>query len=328
MEPIIYNLGNGFQQILNPDGTIQIVPIEETNNLPFNVGGQLFNQFEDTIPNQTTFDPRSLQSIFPPRGITASSAAIPFKEDPIAIAQGFVEGSPSDISFSPRGIDTSFGVANEEDVEQEFLPNKKSGIAKLFDFLQKFSPINIVRGLLPEQDPRAINIRNFYGSQFGLTPSGQVASGIMKGYNPISGGFINKLTGGKFGNPTKYGLQDAYQKRIDRIKKTLQEKYINQGRSLDETELDERLAELEQLKLDELNAFRAFMDSKAPQPKGLEDIGTGGAGTAPTTTTTTTGGGDDKPSPMQIKASKSPKVGVAGYTKKDDVRESRRGRYF
>lgn len=254
MEPIIYNLGNGFQQILNPDGTIQIVPIEETNNLPFNVGGQLFNQFEDTIPNQTTFDPRSLQSIFPPRGITASSAAIPFKQDPIAIAQGFVEGSPSDASFP--GTNFQFlPSASEADETDEV--KQKSGIAKLFDFLQKFSPVNIVRGLLPEQDPRAINIRNFYGSQFGLTPSGQVASGIMKGYNPISGGFINRITGGKYGTPTKYGLAGAMQRRIENIL----------GRRIPQTDASRaKVKELRDLQLRE-------MEDRAAKGESLSSIG-------------------------------------------------------
>ncbi len=254
MEPIIYNLGNGFQQILNPDGTIQIVPIEETNNLPFNVGGQLFNQFEDTIPNQTTFDPRSLQSIFPPRGITASSAAIPFKQDPIAIAQGFVEGSPSDASFP--GTNFQFlPSASEADETDEV--KQKSGIAKLFDFLQKFSPVNIVRGLLPEQDPRAINIRNFYGSQFGLTPSGQVASGIMKGYNPISGGFINRITGGKYGTPTKYGLAGAMQRRIENIL----------GRRIAQTDASRaKVKELRDLQLRE-------MEDRADKGESLSSIG-------------------------------------------------------
>ena len=303
-----------FETIVNPDGTISIVPVTQNNNLPFNVGERLFNEFNNAgaVPNIATEPYISPTYLMKqqlgydfPTGITASSVAKDMTSIPFGTSVDNVQGFTDKVDFSQ--------------------PEKKSGIAELLKYIM---PGSMLSQFLPKQSPETTFMKNFYGNQFGLTPTGQVASGIMQGYNPVSGGFINKLTGGKFGNPTKYGLQDAYQKRIDRIKKTLQEKYINQGRSLDETELDERLAELEQLKLDELNAFRAFMDSKAPQPKGLEDIGTGGAGTAPTTTTTTTGGGDDKPSPMQIKASKSPKVGVAGYTKKDDVRESRRGRYF
>ena len=54
---------------------------------------------------------------------------------------------------APLGFDTSFRVANEPDEEQvEFLgdrPNKfQEGLGKLFEFLQRFSPVaNIARGI-------------------------------------------------------------------------------------------------------------------------------------------------------------------------------------
>ena len=204
MEPITYNLGNGFQQILKPDGTIEIVPIEQTNNLPFNVGGQLFNQFEDTIPNQTTFDPRSLQSIFPPRGITASSAAIPFKQDPIAIAQGFVEGSPSDASFP--GTNFQFlPSASEADETDEV--KQKSGIAKLFEFLQKFSPFGLAkRGL------------DALGSilDFSDSPRYRPAGIGVYGYTPQELDRMNAL-GGYYSEPMR-----AYRRNVNRISNLMQ----------------------------------------------------------------------------------------------------------
>ena len=62
--------------------------------------------------------------------------------------------TPSGImSQAPLRFDTSFGVANEPDEEQvEFLgsrPNKfKEGLGKLFEFLQRFSPIAAIgRGI-------------------------------------------------------------------------------------------------------------------------------------------------------------------------------------
>ena len=91
---------------------------------------------------------------------------------------------------------------------------KPSGIAKLLDYLPFVGEKSLGRtiiDMLPKLSPEASNIRNFYGSQFGLTPTGQVASGIMKGYNPVSGGFLNKITGGRFGQPTQYGLAGAMQ---------------------------------------------------------------------------------------------------------------------
>jgi len=60
-------------------------------------------------------------------------------------------------------------------------------------------------GMLPERDPRQTPLENFYDENFGLTSSGSVASGIMQGYNPVSGGL--------FGGETQYGLTPAIDKR-------------------------------------------------------------------------------------------------------------------
>ena len=140
------------------------------------------------------------------------------------------------------GVTPSYGVANEEDVEQEFLPGQKeeSGIMKLLKFL---IPGNLLGQILPKQSPESIAMKNFYGSQYGLTPTGQVASGIMQGYNPVSGGFLNMITGGKFGQPTNYGLAGAMQRRIENIL----------GRKAAQTAASAaKVAELKKLQLDEM----------------------------------------------------------------------------
>ena len=124
---------------------------------------------------------------------------------------------------------------------------------------------NILRGIgsLFKQDPRATAIRNFYrdptGSSFGLDNIGRIQSGLMTGYNPVSGGLLNMLTGGRFGSPTRFGLQRAYQKRIDTIKKTLAKK--------ESDVLTARLAELEAEKARELQALQT-----AQRAKDREDI--------------------------------------------------------
>jgi hypothetical protein len=43
----------------------------------------------------------------------------------------------------------------------------------------------------------------------------------MAGYNPVSGGALNFITGGKMGEPTTYGLDKAYDKRRETIAKAL-----------------------------------------------------------------------------------------------------------
>ena len=129
----------------------------------------------------------------------------------------------------PLGFDTSYGVANEPDEEQEFLPDQKSslkdslssmgrnfGISSLLSMVTDNPIFNLLRNNLPKQDPRATGIQDFYSPE-GLTSTGSVASGIMQGYNPVSGGFLNMITGGKFGEPTQYGLSGAMQRRIENI---------------------------------------------------------------------------------------------------------------
>jgi hypothetical protein len=152
---------------------------------------------------------------------------------------------PSNISpalSDLEGITPSYGVANEEDVEQEFLPGQKeeSGIMKLIKFL---IPGSNLGQFLPKSDPRAVGIRNFYRPYEGLTSTGSIASGIMKGYNPVSGGFLNMITGGKFGKPTNYGLAGAMQRRIENII----------GRKAPQTDASRaRISELRNLQLAEM----------------------------------------------------------------------------
>jgi len=122
-----------------------------------------------------------------------------------------------------KGITPNFGVANEPDVEQvEFLPGQKEPnfLQKLAQFIPFVGEKSLSRAIidqLPQMSPEAKNIRNFYGSQYGLDSIGRVNSGIMKNYNPVSGSdFLNKFTGGLV--PAKrIGLANAIQKRISKI---------------------------------------------------------------------------------------------------------------
>ena len=139
-----------------------------------------------------------------------------------------VPGSADDVfPFAPKnrlgGLDLNrfegigtLGVANEEDVEQvESLgSDEPSGLAKLLEFLV---PGSFISRVLPQESPEIRSMKNFYRKNYGLTPTGQVASGIMAGYNPVSGGLLNMLTGGRYGRPTSYGLADAARRRIEKI---------------------------------------------------------------------------------------------------------------
>jgi len=82
-------------------------------------------------------------------------------------------------------------------------------------------------------------MRDFYGNEFGLTDIGQVASGIMQGYNPVS----------MFG---PQGLTSAIDKRLATILKTEQKKKAK-GLALSK-KLIERRRQLEELKRKEEQA--------------------------------------------------------------------------
>ena len=79
---------------------------------------------------------------------------------------------------------------------------------------------------------RAILENELLGGGFMLNNTGKIVSndyntpqGIMAGYNPVSGGLLNMLTGGKKGEPATYGLDKSYDKRRNTISETLKEKY-------------------------------------------------------------------------------------------------------
>ena len=70
------------------------------------------------------------------------------------------------------------------------------------------------------------------GGGFMLDNTGRIVTnnyntpeGIMAGYNPVSGGLLNLVTGGKMGEETNYGLDKSYDKRRETISKTLKDKY-------------------------------------------------------------------------------------------------------
>jgi hypothetical protein len=74
-----------------------------------------------------------------------------------------------------------------------------------------------------------------------VTDNYNTPEGIMAGYNPVSGGLLNMLTGGAYGEPTQYGLANAVAERQSNIRDTLQDKY-----KLSNEQIDDVLAEIEE----------------------------------------------------------------------------------
>ena len=171
---------------------------------------------------------------------------------------GFIGSAPS--VFTPTPTEYT-AYAPSVEIEQ---PLQEKGIGSILKNLIPGSLFaTLLSGILPKESPQMKAAKSFYENQYGLTPGGSVASGIMAGYNPVSGGLLNMLTGGAYGSPPNIGLQRAYQQRINMIKNTLAKKYADGDYS--GTQLDEKLAELQKLKTAEQMAMEKPTIDKARQ---------------------------------------------------------------
>ena len=113
----------------------------------------------------------------------------------------------------------------------------------------------VAKTFLGEQDPRATFLRNYYGGEDGsnLTSTGSIASGLMAGYNPVSGSnFLNKISGGILPERT-FGLQKSYTKRIDNIRDMLTDKYAGISADMTDEELQKYMSTPEGIKALKLN---------------------------------------------------------------------------
>ena len=125
------------------------------------------------------------------------------------------------LSFNQNDGNNNY-VNNNIDYSKLMLPLNK--IKNAFTFSNTFSKNPLLAGIstmfskLPKRDPRQGALENFYGENFGTTSSGSVASGIMQGYNPVSGGL--------FGGETQYGLGPA----INRRKRNIYNSLTNLGK--------------------------------------------------------------------------------------------------
>mgnify|MGYP003120785026 FL=1 len=197
-----------------------------------------------------------------------------------------------DLEPSYAGLNTDAAVADK----------KGFSLKSLIPFAEGSMSRNILEGiasLAPKMDPRQVALRDLYG----YTSTGSVPSGLMQGYNPVSGGGLYTLTGGKFGEPPTYGLQKAYQKRMDTIEKTLGNKYgltdaqiqdIYAGTYDEEdynfdTALVQRLQDLKAAKDKEFQ----ILQSVTPGSSNDGYINFTGSKDKPDITTTQAGGGSD-----------------------------------
>ena len=170
---------------------------------------------------------------------------------------------------------TQLGLKGFENNGEEVVEEEKVNFMDYLPFGDKSLTGMALQGIgnfLPSRDPRQTALDDFYGS----VSDGTIQSGLMAGYNPVSGGFLNTITGGRFGEPTNYGLQGAYQKRIDmrtnpktlaRIAKLSQERqdaFAQKTKDLQSAKIQESMM------LDQVNRDRAYRDEVGDSYSGGE----------------------------------------------------------
>jgi len=111
--------------------TQQIQDLNKKYNIVVGPDGSFLRQALDPPARMQPINTDDTASFFFPTdntGITGSTKAMDLNADPIAIAQGFVD-------------------TNEEDkVDFSTSPTQATGIAKLFEFLSRFTPFGLIRG--------------------------------------------------------------------------------------------------------------------------------------------------------------------------------------
>jgi len=154
--------------------------------------------------------------------------------------------------------------------------------------------LGIATQVLPPEDPVTAASRSYFEGLYGTDDIGRIQEGdLMAGYNPISGGLLYDLTGGKFGKERTIGLDKAYDKRIKTIKEKGIPRLLKAGK--DTSNLLSRLKILE--------------DRKAADAKALSQIKSSG-GKAPVSVKKT-GGGDGGGSPAQMSKAKAASVAAS-----------------
>ena len=125
---------------------------------------------------------------------------------------------------NPKGLLKKLGISPDFDIKKALIETGVNLIAGV--------PITLIakalEAVLPDRDPRQNALDEFYttgaGAQY-MDPSSPNYIPGMENYNTVSGGGLYTLSGGQKGEEPTYGLQEAYQDRINTIENTLANKY-------------------------------------------------------------------------------------------------------
>jgi hypothetical protein len=184
-----------------------------SGNVPIDFNRQVdFKNYFNNEPLRSNYESLARFQNFNPR--VGNITPLVKNTDPLNVNEGIM---PQNFEF----LSSAYEDENEDDQQVAQIQGpEKRGLAALLHYLP-FGEKSLLGYLgdkiLPKESPEIKGMKSFYRNEYGLDPVGRVASGIMKGYNPVSGGLLNMITGGKYGKPTQFGLAGAMQKRIEDI---------------------------------------------------------------------------------------------------------------
>jgi len=242
------------------------------------------NIYQDLIMNPS-YMPNRLQNLemFPPIDNVSGRLDVSAYDDPNIPGYNFID-APIETSFFKRMTDPAFmpyrnnprtGVIDNFILKRgnpdvnlmtqtrdavtggvgKGIDLGKAAIGGILSLISGIPGIGMLANLLPERDYRQSVIEDFYSSPQTRSLMSQIPG--MDQYNTVSGGLLNMLTGGKYGNETTYGLTGAIDKRISRIRKTLENKKSSA--------LENRIKALEELKRQEASALQAARDKASAE---------------------------------------------------------------
>jgi hypothetical protein len=223
----------GYQYVYGPDGQRYSIPIQRINPI-----------------RPSPDDPEGIKSLYPE--VVESGGGDGF--NPYDIRPGDSSIRTPD-QYSPYAYNQA--MRNTEKFGQTVGPNPdlyyapQTGIEQLLSKIP--TPLGLIKKGLDAFGNNTVNEAAIFqnellGQGIKLDNIGRIVTdnyntpeGIMAGYNPVSGGLLNMLTGGAYGEPTQYGLANAVAERQSNIRDTLQDKY-----GLSNEQIEDVLSEIEE----------------------------------------------------------------------------------
>jgi hypothetical protein len=204
----------GYQYVYGPDGRRYSIPIPGYDpNENADIGEfttDVVSLYPEVVASGDGFSPYDIRP-------GDSSIRTPDQYSPYAYNQAMRNTEKFGQTVGPN---PDLYYAPQTGIEQ--LLNKFptfGGIKKALDALGDKLPVNRT-GIFQNE---------LLGGGFKLDNIGRIVTdnyntpeGIMAGYNPVSGGLLNMLTGGAYGEPTTYGLDKSYDKRRETVAKALE----------------------------------------------------------------------------------------------------------